>query len=70
MKIENCTALEQLLSDQVNEFKARDIMVQHVLAQCKIKLEIYRDHSAGEYHGGIEHTALIRMIDGALRVYK
>ncbi len=36
------------------------------LRHAREKLEIYRDHSDGQYHGGIEHTALIAMIDRTL----
>ena len=36
------------------------------LRHAREKLEIYRDHSDGQYHGGIEHTALIAMIDKTL----
>ena len=37
-----------------------------VLKQAYEKLEIYRAHSDGEYHGGIEHSTLIATIKGIL----
>lgn len=39
-----------------------------ILKHAKVKLEIYRDHSDGVYHGGLEHTALIEMIDRAFKI--
>ena len=41
------------------------LLVQ-VLKMAREKLEVYRDHSDGQYHGGVEHTALIGSIDTAL----
>ncbi len=43
-------------------------LLRSTLSHAREKLEIYRDHSSGQYHGGIEHTALIRMIDESLAV--
>lgn len=36
-----------------------------VLTACKTKLQVYRTHSTGEYQGGMEHTALIKLIEQA-----
>ena len=36
------------------------------LGYAREKLEFYRAQHSGEYVGGIEYTALIRMIDEAL----
>lgn len=36
------------------------------LRHAREKLEIYRDHSDGQYHGGLEHTAMIARIDRTL----
>lgn len=44
----------------------RDDMMRLALRYAKEKLNLYRARSSGEYVGGIEHTALIRMIDDAL----
>ena len=43
-------------------------LLRSVLDHAREKLEIYRDHSDGAYRGGVEHTALIRMIDESLAV--
>jgi hypothetical protein len=42
----------------------------HTLKLAKEKLEIYRDHSNGEYQGGLEHTAMIRTINETLGILK
>ena len=34
-----------------------------VLSACKTKLLAYRAYSNGEYNGGMEHTALIKLIE-------
>ncbi len=41
-------------------------LLRLTLDQCRTKLEIYRDHSDGAYHGGIEHCSLIGNIDRTL----
>jgi len=33
-----------------------------LLGECEKKLEIYREHSDGEYHGGTEHSHLIEKL--------
>lgn len=38
------------------------VLCQDTLKHAKKKLEAYRDHSNGEYHGGVEHTRMIGMI--------
>ena len=43
-------------------------LVEVTLVRCREKLEIYRDHSDGEYRGGMEYTALIKMIDTTLAI--
>ncbi len=43
-------------------------LLRLVLISCEEKLEIYRDHSGGRYHGGTEHTSLIGRIKTALAV--
>lgn len=43
-------------------------LLRTTLGHARDKLELYRDHSDGQYHGGIEHTALIRMIKETLSV--
>ncbi len=45
-------------------------LLRLVLHSCEEKLEIYRDHSDGQYHGGAEHTSLIRRIKTAMEVTK
>ena len=50
----------------VKALKAKNRVLVSVLRMAREKLEIYRDHSDGQYHGGIEHAALIRNIDLAL----
>ncbi len=47
---------------------AEGAFLRKVLGHAREKLELYRDHSNGQYHGGIEHTALIRMIYESLNV--
>ena len=59
---------------QLNKWQAGEIerlltegrLLVQVLKMARKKLEVYRDHSDGQYHGGVEHTALIRSIDTAL----
>ncbi len=41
-------------------------LLRLTLDQCRTKLEIYRDHSDGVYHGGIEHCSLIGNINTTL----
>ncbi len=43
-------------------------LLRLVLISCEEKLEIYRDHSDGQYHGGAEHTSLIGRIKTAMAV--
>ncbi len=43
-------------------------LLRTTLGHARDKLELYRDHSDGQYHGGIEHTSLIRMIKETLSV--
>ncbi len=58
-----CEAADALgLKDQRIE------LLRTTMRHARKKLEIYRDHSSGEYHGGIEHTSMIRMIDESLNV--
>jgi len=55
--------------DRLKKFHNKEKAVLFsVLKQAREKLEVYRDHSSGEYHGGIEHTALIRNINQALTI--
>lgn len=37
--------------------------LERVLTACKTKLEIYRAHTDSTYKGGMEYTALIRLIE-------
>lgn len=37
--------------------------LEQVLTACKTKLQVYRSHNNGIYHGGMEHTALIKLIE-------
>lgn len=55
---------------EVRLYDLRDNMRElgEALRLCREKLEIYREHSDGEYHGGLEHTALIQAVDNLLRV--
>jgi hypothetical protein len=48
------------------DWEARIALLEAVLGRCREKLEINRAHSDGEYHGGMEHTALIRWINEVL----
>ncbi len=41
-------------------------LLRLTLKQCRTKLKIYRDHSDGVYHGGLEHCTLIGNIDRTL----
>jgi len=43
-------------------------LLRLVLISCEEKLELYRDHSDGQYHGGAEHTSLIGRIKAAMAV--
>lgn len=67
--------LPKLLLDAEDEIRSLRTTTKSVnkltnatLRHAKEKLEIYRDHSDGEYHGGIEHTSLIVMINRTLDV--
>lgn len=40
--------------------------LRDALVMAREKLVVYRQHSGGQYQGGMEHTALIEMIDKAL----
>ena len=44
--------------------------VIEALELAKAKLEVYRKHSSGEYHGGMEHMCLMTKINGAFRKLK
>lgn len=55
-------------SDALEQAQVHIGLLRATLGHAREKLEIYRDHSSGEYHGGIEHTSLIRMIDESLSV--
>lgn len=37
-----------------------------ILAACKVKLKKLFDATGGVYHGGIEHSQLIKLIDSVL----
>jgi len=39
--------------------------LERVLTACKTKLQVYRAHTDGEYKGGMEHRALIKLIEDA-----
>lgn len=54
--------------EPTRRIKTANTLTSHTLKCAKEKLEIYRDYSDGAYHGGIEHTALIAMIDRTLSV--
>jgi hypothetical protein len=45
-------------------------LLRQVLEMAETKLELYRDHSDGQYHGGIEHTALIGNIKRTMEITK
>lgn len=66
--------LPKLLLDASDEIrslrttKSVNKLTSHTLRHAKEKLEIYRDYSDGAYHGGIEHTSLIAMINRTLAV--
>ena len=59
---------EEAVAKVMARHESRDKLFAQVLGQCAEKLEIYRDHSEGEYQGGIEHTRLISNIRDALMV--
>ena len=50
----------------LQQASARIALLEEVLRRCREKLEINRAHSDGQYHGGMEHTALIRWINEVL----
>ena len=53
-------------ASEIDDLSARNELLVKVLGHCREKLELYRDHSDGQYHGGIEHTSLIKMIDTSI----
>lgn len=56
----------QLLVDGNPLMVKSELTCRHLLKLCKEKLELYREYSDGRYHGGVEHTHLIKMIDNHL----
>ena len=40
--------------------------LREALLRAREKLAIYREHSDGRYNGGMEHQALMKLIDRAL----
>lgn len=44
--------------------------IETLLKDCKEKLRLYRQHTTGEYYGGVEYTDLIQRIDQALAATK
>ncbi len=56
------------LEDEAKELKRSITLLRLTLTHARDKLEVYRDHSDGAYHGGIEHTALIRNIKTTLEL--
>lgn len=62
----NISMHNNIVKKQARNCDKEKAVLFSVIKQAREKLEIYRDHSDGAYHGGIEHTALIRNIDTAL----
>ena len=58
------------LEDEVKKLKGHITLLRLNLRHARDKLEIYRDYSDGEYHGGIEHTKLIGNIRTTIDITK
>ena len=58
------------LEDKAKRLKGHVKLLRLVMTSCEEKLEVYRDHSDGRYHGGTEHSMLIGRIKTALAVTK
>jgi len=46
--------------------ESKNTALREALEAAKVKLQKCRKHHGGEYVGGMEHTALIKMINKAL----
>ncbi len=55
-------------TDKMSERELRNEVRQsrHILAACKEKLNKLFDATGGIYHGGMEHSQLIKLIDNVL----
>ena len=56
------------LEDEAKRLKGHIELLRLTLTHARDKLEIYRDHSDGVYHGGIQHTSLIGNIKTTLEI--
>lgn len=56
------------LEDEVRKLKGHITLLRLTLTHAKAKLEVYRDNSDGQYHGGIEHTSLIGNIKTTMSI--
>lgn len=57
-------------SQVIANMQARIDELVDVLIPAKEKLQIYREHSTGEYQGGMEYTQLVNLIDEAIAKVK
>ena len=53
-------------ADEISRLQSNLKIAAAVIGMAKRKLEIYREYSDGSYHGGVEHTVLIKTIDETL----
>lgn len=54
------------LEDDIEALQAKNQRLVDAMLSAKQKLQIYREHSSGEYKGGMEYMMLINKIDKAL----
>lgn len=55
-----------LSRDQFNTLLERSDQKREALIKAREKLQLYRANCSGEYVGGMEYTALIKIMDEAI----
>jgi len=68
VKLVSESYIDDLEDEVLPRLKGHIKLLRLVLTSCEEKLEVYRDHSDGRYHGGAEHSSLIGRIKTAMAV--
>ena len=68
VKLYSESYVDELVDETLPRLHKQIELLRTTLGHAHEKLELYRDHSDGRYHGGIEHTSLIRMIKETLSI--
>ena len=73
---DNATCSGACKGDEVSSSSSNTLLsaddsaeLERVLTACKTKLQVYRAHTDGEYKGGMEHKALIKLIEQAFNKF-